>query len=277
MNSGAPSGPRTARTSSARPDEGRPLLAVGVGILAGRKRAVGREQLAGQVVERPDGDVPVARDRRSAARRGRTPGPAGRCRRASARSAGPARPNRWRSGGTRRRAGRGSRRRPSRRGSAAPSPAPGRRPRRRCPAQQELDGHRLGELRGAAPAAVARVERALERGDRRHERGRPTGSALGRPVAAHCRARARCSTSRDRRPRSTSRRSSRQARATPSRTCAERGHPVARLVGEVGSAVERPAVRGQEDAHRPAAATGHRLDRAPCRPGRGRAAPRDRP
>ena len=41
----------------------------------------------------------------------------------------------------------------------------------------------------------------------------------------------------------------------------ERRHPVARLVGEVGPAVERPAVGRQEDRHRPAPATGHRLDR----------------
>ena len=40
----------------------------------------------------------------------------------------------------------------------------------------------------------------------------------------------------------------------------ERRHPVARLVREVRAAVERPAVRRQEDAHRPAAAARHRLD-----------------
>ena len=42
---------------------------------------------------------------------------------------------------------------------------------------------------------------------------------------------------------------------------AERGHPVPRLVGKVGPAVERAAVGSQEHRHRPAAAPGHRLDR----------------
>ena len=42
---------------------------------------------------------------------------------------------------------------------------------------------------------------------------------------------------------------------------AERRHPVARLVRVVGAAVERTALGGQEDRHRPATATGHRLDR----------------
>ena len=36
---------------------------------------------------------------------------------------------------------------------------------------------------------------------------------------------------------------------------------MARLVREVGAAIERRAVGGQEDGHRPAAAAGHRLDR----------------
>ena len=41
---------------------------------------------------------------------------------------------------------------------------------------------------------------------------------------------------------------------------AERGHAVARLVGEVGAAVEGPAVRREEDAHGPAALPGQGLD-----------------
>ena len=41
---------------------------------------------------------------------------------------------------------------------------------------------------------------------------------------------------------------------------AERRHPVPRLVGKVGPAVERAAVGRQEHRHRPAAAAGHRLD-----------------
>ena len=40
----------------------------------------------------------------------------------------------------------------------------------------------------------------------------------------------------------------------------ERRHTVARLVREVGAAIERPAVGRQEDRHRPAATAGHRLD-----------------
>ena len=51
----------------------------------------------------------------------------------------------------------------------------------------------------------------------------------------------------------------------------------ATIAGEVGAAEEGPAVAGQEDGHRPAAAAGDRLDGAPCRLRLRRDVPRGRP
>ena len=58
---------------------------------------------------------------------------------------------------------------------------------------------------------------------------------------------------------------------------AERRHAVARLVREVGAAVERPAVRGQEDATSASRRCRSSPGPRPCRPGRGPAAPRGPP
>ena len=129
--------------------------------------------------------------------------------------------------------------------------------------QQEPDRHRLRELRRAAPSAVAGIERGLERRrgrveqagrvgrrapierlpERRRARlafphvvGEPRrrGFDLGPVVAPDL--------------------------ADPREQLPERRHAVTRLIGEVRAAVEGPAVGREEDAHRPAAAPGHRLD-----------------
>ena len=124
-------------------------------------------------------------------------------------------------------------------------------------AQQELDGHRLRELRARGPsrrwpqsndasmAAVAASSRSAVGSS-----GAGLDPALGDQA-------------RDQPP---ARRLDLVALLAPGPVdalehLAERRHAVARLVREVGAAVERPAVRGQEDRHRPAAAAGHRLDR----------------
>ena len=135
----------------------------------------------------------------------------------------------------------------------------GQRPRvagRHVPPEQVLDRHRLGELRGAAPAAVDRVERGLDPG-----RG-GIQERLGRVVRGG-RQPGRLHESLDQ---ATAGRFDLVTLLAPGSVhalehLAERRHAVPRLVREVGPAIERPPVRRQEDGHRPAAAAGHRLDR----------------
>ena len=121
--------------------------------------------------------------------------------------------------------------------------------------QQVLDRHRLRELGRLPPATVGRVERGLDGGRRRLEEARRgigvagvqpglLDEPLDEPSAG---------------------RLDLDALLAPGTLdalehLAERRHAVARLVREVGPAVERPAFRGQEDRHRPTPAAGHRLD-----------------
>ena len=127
----------------------------------------------------------------------------------------------------------------------------------RHPPEQVLECHRLGELRRAAPRTVAGIELGIEGPvdgfeevavdgdlaarcdarllDERRDQPLPGGqhvTALGRPRLRHA-----------------------------LEDLPERRHPVPRLVGVVGPAVERLSVRCQEHRHRPATAAGHRLDR----------------
>ena len=127
------------------------------------------------------------------------------------------------------------------------------------PAEQELDGHRLRELRGAAPAAVDPVEAAVDpgRGLVEERTRRVVGGRAGvDALLLH-----------ERRDQPRPRRFELVALLAPGARdalehLAEGRHPVARLVRVVGAAVERPAVGRQEDRHRPAALPGHRLDGA---------------
>ena len=127
----------------------------------------------------------------------------------------------------------------------------------RVGAQQQLEAHRLRELRRAAePAPLGSncwpscCERGVEHvgagqrlplGRRELRRAAEWPRELRRP--------ARASSSRRSRHASSTARQSQEAR-----------HAVARL-REVGAAEERPAVGRQEHGHRPAAVTGHRLHR----------------
>ena len=89
--------------------------------------AAGQPHLAQQVVERLLGHAAVPGASRSRGGPARSPGPAGRCRRASSRSGAPASGRRRCSGGSRRPPGRRCRRRPSCPASAPPSRARGGR------------------------------------------------------------------------------------------------------------------------------------------------------
>ena len=139
--------------------------------------------------------------------------------------------------------------------------APGDRQRPGIPGrdeapQQELDRHRLRELRGAPPPSVAGVERRLDPGCRRIEQGgrrvrRDGGHAvlgderLDQPLAGAL----------DLAPLLAPR------PVDALQHLDEGRHAVARLVREVRAAVEGPPVRRQEHGHRPAATAGHGLDR----------------
>ena len=123
-------------------------------------------------------------------------------------------------------------------------------------AEQELDGHRLRELGRPAPAAVGRVERGLDRAG--------SGGQQVRRRVVDARLEARLLDQPLDQP--STGRLDLGALLAPGAVdalehLAERRHPVARLVRVVGAAVERTALGGQEDRHRPATATGHRLDR----------------
>ncbi len=122
--------------------------------------------------------------------------------------------------------------------------------------EEVLDRHRLGELGSASPPAVRGIEARLDRGRRRVEEcprrrvaGRRAGLLLDERVDEP--------------------RAGREdlewlvapGSGDPGENLAERRHPVGRLRREVGPAVERLAVGREEEAHRPAALAGHRLDR----------------
>ena len=122
--------------------------------------------------------------------------------------------------------------------------------------EQELDRHRLRELRGAPPTAVAGVERRLDPGRRRFEqrRGRVRGDG-GHAVLRDERLDQALPGAFDL-----------AALLTPRPVDAlqhldEGRHAVARFVREVRAAVEGLTVRRQEHGHRPAATAGHGLDR----------------
>ena len=159
------------------------------------------------------------------------------------------------SGGSRHRAGRGSRRRPSRRGSAGRPRAAGRR-RWRDAAEQVLDRHRLRELGRPAPAAVDRVERGLDRGRRGPGAERWLGSLGGRLRRGCCST--SCSTSRPPAASTSARCSARPARRPrgPGGTTASRG------AARPGSRCRRRTA-GRRASGRPTSASrpaGHRLD-----------------
>ena len=137
--------------------------------------------------------------------------------------------------------------------------ASGRRvARRRMPAKQCLDRHRLGELGGTAPAAVDVVEGGVERRRRLPQDLHVRQAVHGRTGGLRLRERVDESGTRPLdllalvRP------------ASPDRLqdLAERRHPVTGRVREVRAAVERAPVGSQEHAHRPAALPGQRLDGA---------------
>ena len=121
--------------------------------------------------------------------------------------------------------------------------------------QQELDHRGLRELGRAAEAAVARVEalrqlshRGVERARVERLRGRRQQRAAGQPLAQALAARA-------------------DLLAVLAPGLGDRlqhlrpgGHAVARLGREVGAAVERQLLGGEEHVQRPAAVAGHALD-----------------
>ena len=122
-------------------------------------------------------------------------------------------------------------------------------------AQQELEGHRLGELRRPAEAAPPGVERAaepLERGVRDLLAERAVGGS--ELPGVRDRLRHACALDLDLVAPGL------PGVGDPLQDLAERRHAVPGLVGEVRAGVERLPVRREEDRHRPAARTGHRLD-----------------
>ena len=122
--------------------------------------------------------------------------------------------------------------------------------------KQVFDGHRLRELGCTTPAAVRPVERGLDGRRRRVEQhlrrtDRPGLEPCVLDEPRHEPATGGLDLDALLAP----------GAIDPFEHLVERRHPVARFVREVGAAVERPAIGGQEDRHRPAAATSHRLDR----------------
>ena len=236
------------------PGEGQALDPVGVGVLARGERAVLGRQLAQHVVEGGPGDVAVARVSGEAPGVDVDPGQLGvvvehllevrheplGVGRVAVEPAAELVPH----PAIRHRVQRASRHHER-----------SRIPGRGGPAQLVLDGHRLRELRRAAPAAVGPVEGRLD--------GRRRGvEEIGRGIVRSGLDPALGDQARHQPP---ARRLDLVTPLTPRPVdtlehLAERGHAVAGLVREVRAAVERPAVRGQEDRHRPAPAAGHRLD-----------------
>ncbi len=183
----AASSPSSSRTSAGRPDEGRSLDPVRVGVGRRRVPAMGQPQLAhagsraSRRRPRRGGELPSPRT--PAGRRAR----AGRCRTASSRSAGRARSRRPRSGGSRRRAGRGCLRRPCGRASARPSAAPPR-----CPPAGACGAGTRARTR-AGTSGRRRTRRGARRAGLAGPGARPSGgrrrapsrrSACGRPRSA---------------------------------------------------------------------------------------------
>ena len=184
-------------------------------------------------------------------------------------------PRRSRSGGSRRPAGRGCRPPPSRRGSGARPRAARASPLATCRRSRNSIVIGCGNF-GARPqppwtgsneaATAAAAASSASRG------GIPIGPAAGpdrlrldqRVDEPHARLLHLRPLGRPRGPDAVEH-------------LAERRHPVARRVGEVGAAVERPALGREEHAHRPAAAARSSPGRRPCTAGRGRGAPRGRP
>ena len=253
------------------PGEGQALDPVGVGVLAGGERPVVGRQLADHVVERPD------RDRAIALVAGERPGvqvdprelrvvvqhllemrhePAGVGRVAVEAAAELVA-----------QAAVGHR--------VERPPGDGQRPRiagRHVAAEQELDGHRLRELRRPAPAAVRGVERGLDGGGRAVEQ-------LGRRVVVP-----------GREPRLRRPGPGRAGRRPPRPRRAPRARRARRLRGPGGTRASRAAARRESRSRRrtggrrasgtptsasrrPRSSTGRR----PCRPDRDRAVPRGRP
>ena len=208
---------------------------------------------------------PAAPARRWPARRAGTRGPAARCRRASSRSGAPSRCRRRCSGESRRRAGRGSRRWPSRAGCATVIVV-------LAPQQQELEQRGLRELRRAAEAAVAASKLSPARATA--SSSAPSCSGSGRGRGGRCSRGARAAA---RRPPGSARGPRCQASRDRPQHVAPGGHPGARLGREVGAAVERQLLGGEEHVQRPAAVPADALQRPPCRGRRRRDAPRGRP
>ncbi len=129
------------------------------------------------------------------------------------------------------------------------------------PAEEEFERHRRWELRSPAPATVDPVEgpgegrhRLLER-----RRGQPGARVALRIIARP----AGCLDERldESRPGSLELRPPLAPRlGDPRQHLAEARQPVPGRRREVRPAVERRSVRGEEYAHRPATAAGHRLD-----------------
>ena len=161
----------------------RPGVELALDALAVRVQRRGEAALGGaQLAEQEVGGLardPIAERPARPARRGRA---AGRCRRASSRSAAPPRPRRRSSARSRRRAGRRCRRGPSPRGCRITL---GRAPRRRRNSRT-IDGGNFGER---AEAAVGAVVVPLQQGHRRGQRllgdrrRRPSPSAAAQVLA----------------------------------------------------------------------------------------------
>ena len=232
-----------------RPDVEAALLALGVRVERRVEAALGAAHLPQRPVERRLAHfAPALVAERPASRAGRR-APGARCRRASSRSGGPARLRPRSSARSRRRSGLDA--------------ACRHRVERdldhvvHASREQELEHRGRRELRRAAEAAVAHVGRA-SRSAARHgramsgESGSSEGSTrLRAPSCSRIWPAAAVNALALGRPRFDHR-----LHHHP-----EARHSLARLRREVGAAVERHALGVAEHGQRPAAVTGHRLDR----------------
>ena len=231
------------------PGVGQALDAVGVGVERRGETALVGAQVAQQELGGLQGDPAGQRVDRWRGAGARRPAAAGRCRRASSRSAAPPSARRRSSGRTRRRAGRRCRRAPSPRRCWPAIARASSRPGAGVVAQQELQHHRRRELRraaesrcgrgrtGRAAAAPRRVEDVLVEGlpgDRAPTSSRSRAAMCGAAVAGRGRA----------------------ASVQASRDAREQLEELA--LGEVGAGEERVAVGREEAGHRPAAVAGQR-------------------